>query len=96
MLLVSSGPFKINGVPIHGVNQTYVIATSIKVDISGVEVEKFDDKFFARDKKTRAKKTEGELFETGKEVLSMDHDPFVPDRPTAFTMYTPEFSFVRC
>jgi ribosomal protein L14E/L6E/L27E len=50
------------------VNQSYVIATSTKVDISGVKVEKFDDKYFAREKKTRVKKTEGELFETEKEV----------------------------
>jgi hypothetical protein len=58
------GPFKINGVPIRRVNQTYVIATSTKVDISGVNVEKFDDKYFAREKKQKAKKTEGELFDT--------------------------------
>lgn len=63
-----SGPFKINGVPICRVNQTYVIATSTKVDISGVDVAKFDDKYFAREKKQKVKKTEGELFETEKEV----------------------------
>lgn len=54
--------------PIRRVNQAYVIATSTKVDISGVKVDKFDDKYFARDKKAKAKKTEGELFETEKEV----------------------------
>jgi large subunit ribosomal protein L6e len=67
-LLLITGPFKINGVPIRRVNQTYVIATSTKVDISGVKVEKFDDKYFAREKKIRSKKTEGELFETEKEA----------------------------
>ncbi|KAL5665765.1 hypothetical protein ACJX0J_025873, partial [Zea mays] len=66
-LLLVSGPFKINGVPIRRVNQTYVIATSTKVDISGVDVAKFDDKYFAREKKQKVKKTEGELFETEKE-----------------------------
>ena len=49
-------------------NQTYVVATSTKVDISGVDVAKFDDKYFAREKKQKSKKTEGELFETEKEV----------------------------
>ncbi|TVU29457.1 hypothetical protein EJB05_21023, partial [Eragrostis curvula] len=63
-----SGPFKINGVPIRRVNQTYVIATSTKVDISGVDVSKYDDKYFARDKKKKVKKTEGELFDTEKEA----------------------------
>jgi large subunit ribosomal protein L6e len=67
-LLLVTGPFKVNGVPIRRVNQTYVIATSTKVDISGVDVSKFDDKYFARDKKTKVKKTEGELFETEKEA----------------------------
>ncbi|EEE61175.1 hypothetical protein OsJ_15159 [Oryza sativa Japonica Group] len=67
-LLLVTGPFKINGVPIRRVNQPYVIATSTKVDISGVNVEKFDDKYFSRDKKQKAKKTEGELFETEKEA----------------------------
>ncbi|XP_006647437.1 60S ribosomal protein L6-3-like [Oryza brachyantha] len=67
-LLLITGPFKVNGVPIRRVNQAYVIATSTKVDISGVKVDKFDDKYFARDKKAKAKKTEGELFETEKEA----------------------------
>jgi hypothetical protein len=59
------------------VNQSYVIATSTKVDISKVNVAKFDDKYFAREKKTRAKKTEGELFETEKEVYIHAHSFFV-------------------
>jgi large subunit ribosomal protein L6e len=75
-MLISSGPFKINGVPVRRVNQTYVIATSTKVDISCVKVDKFDDKYFAREKKTRAKKTEGELFETEKEVHIHEESPF--------------------
>jgi large subunit ribosomal protein L6e len=73
MLLFSLGPFKVNGVPIRRVNQSYVIATSTKVDISKVNMQKFDDKYFAREKKTRVKKTEGELFETDKEVYIPAH-----------------------
>ncbi|KAG8071246.1 hypothetical protein GUJ93_ZPchr0006g46171 [Zizania palustris] len=67
-LLLITGPFKINGVPIRRVNQAYVMATSTKVDISGVNLDKFDDKYFARDKRIKAKKTERELFETEKEA----------------------------
>ncbi|XP_002278032.1 60S ribosomal protein L6-1-like [Vitis riparia] len=65
-LLLITGPFKINGVPLRRVNQAYVIATSTKVDISKVNVEKFDDKYFAKEVQKK-KKGEGEFFEAEKE-----------------------------
>lgn len=68
-----TGPFKVNGVPLRRVNQAYVIGTSTKVDISGVNVEKFDDKYFAKEKKKKTKKTEGEFFETEKEVCCLQN-----------------------
>lgn len=63
-----TGPFKINGVPLRRVNQSYVIATSTKVDVSGVNIEKFDDKYFAKQVEKKKKKGEGEFFEAEKEV----------------------------
>ncbi|KAK6942025.1 Ribosomal protein L6, N-terminal [Dillenia turbinata] len=60
-------PFKINGVPLRRVHQAYVIATSTKVDISGVNAEKFDDKYFAKVAEEKKKKNEGEFFEAEKE-----------------------------
>jgi large subunit ribosomal protein L6e len=56
-LLLVSGPYKINGVPLRRVNQAYVIATSTKVDVTGVDVSSINDAYFARSKET---KTEGE------------------------------------
>ncbi|KAL5983296.1 60S ribosomal protein L6A [Asimina triloba] len=61
------GPFKVNGVPLRRVNQSYVIATSTKVDISGVNADKFDDKYFTKEARKKKKKTEGEFFEADKE-----------------------------
>ena len=49
-------------------NQSYVIATSTKVDISGVNIEKFDDNYFAKEVEKKKKKGEGEFFEAEKEV----------------------------
>ncbi|CAA6670181.1 unnamed protein product [Spirodela intermedia] len=66
-LLLVSGPFKVNGVPLRRVNQAYVIGTSTKVDISGVNVDKFDDKYFSKEvQRQKKKKTEGEFFEAEK------------------------------
>ena len=56
-LLLVSGPYKINGVPLRRVNQAYVIATSTKVDVSGVDVSAISDEYFARSKEAS---TEGE------------------------------------
>jgi len=47
-LLLVTGPYKINGVPLRRVNQAYVIGTSTKVDISGVDVSSINDAYFAR------------------------------------------------
>merc|ERR1712146_92785 len=49
-LLLVSGPYNVNGVPLRRVNQKYVIATSTNVDVKGVDVSKIDDAFFARGK----------------------------------------------
>jgi large subunit ribosomal protein L6e len=47
-LLLVSGPFSVNGVPLRRVNQAYVIATSAKIDVSSVDASKFDDSYFAK------------------------------------------------
>lgn len=57
-LLLVSGPYKINGVPLRRVNPAYVIATSTKVDVSSVDVSAITDEYFARSKD--APKADGE------------------------------------
>ncbi|CAF2064710.1 unnamed protein product [Brassica napus] len=66
-LLLVSGPFKINGVPLRRVNQSYVIGTSTKVGISGVSLDKFDDKYFGKVAEKKNKKGEGEFFQAEKD-----------------------------
>jgi len=63
-LLLVTGPYKVNGVPLRRVNQAYVIATSTQVDVSKIDVSKIDDAFFTRkrlNKKDAAAK-DGEAF----------------------------------
>lgn len=42
-----TGPYAINGVPLRRVNPAYVIATSTKVSLNGVQAN-VDDAFFKR------------------------------------------------
>ena len=63
-LLLVSGPFKINGVPLRRVDQTYVIATSTKVDVAGVDVSALKDSDFAKKHVAATKKSDGEFFKT--------------------------------
>jgi large subunit ribosomal protein L6e len=51
-----TGPYAINGVPLRRVNPAYVLATSTKVSLEGVNVN-VDDTFF----KTATKFTKNEL-----------------------------------
>ena len=62
-LLLVSGPYKINGVPLRRINQAYVIATSTKVDVSGVDVSKIDDAYFSRKADPAKAEGEDEFFE---------------------------------
>jgi len=70
--LVISGPYKYNGIPIRRVNPRYVIATSTKVNLSGVDaklLEKIDDaKLFARAARAKGSKSAGGFLGTSKEA----------------------------
>ena len=47
-LLLVTGPYKVNGVPLKRVNQAYTITTSTKINIGSVDVAKVDDALFKK------------------------------------------------
>ena len=66
-LLLVSGPYGVNGVPLRRVNQSYVIATSAKVAIGAVDA-KINDSFFGKAKVSKSqkkKKKEEDFFAEG-------------------------------
>lgn len=68
-LLLITGPFKINACPLRRISQRYVIGTQTRIDISDVKVpDTINDTYFRRERKKRAKKEEGDIFSTKKEV----------------------------
>ncbi|PAV20861.1 60S ribosomal L6 [Pyrrhoderma noxium] len=66
-LLLVTGPYKVNGVPLRRVNQAYVIATQTKVELGDFKVdEKVNDAYFAKSRASGAKSAEEEFFADGK------------------------------
>mmetsp|Transcript_101380 Transcript_101380/g.175077 ORF Transcript_101380/g.175077 Transcript_101380/m.175077 type:complete len:163 (-) Transcript_101380:60-548(-) len=55
-VLLVTGPYKVNGVPLRRVNRRYVICTSTHIDISSIDV-KVPSELFNKKKRLRANKT---------------------------------------
>ncbi|KAK2595230.1 60S ribosomal protein L6 [Conoideocrella luteorostrata] len=70
-VLLVTGPFKINGVPLRRVNSRYVIATSLKVDVSGLDTKKIEEiaqpKYFTAEK-SKDKASEEAFFKQGEKA----------------------------
>merc|ERR1712139_124770 len=50
-LLLVTGPYAVNGVPLRRVNQRFCIATSTKVDVKGADAAQVSDDYFKRESK---------------------------------------------
>lgn len=67
-LLLVTGPYKINGVPLKRVNPAYCIPTSSKLNVANVNVSSVDDAWFAKDKVVAGKKGEEAFFANSQKV----------------------------
>lgn len=66
-LLLITGPWKINGVPVRRVNQRYVIATRTKLDVASVKIDaSINDNYFRRIKAKTSK--DAGIFDVKKEA----------------------------
>ena len=68
-LLLVTGPYKINGVPLKRMPQKLTLATSKRIDLNGVDASKINDAYFGRDKKNKGTK-EQKFFADGKLEVS--------------------------
>merc|ERR1712147_552400 len=65
-LLLVTGPYKVNGVPLRRVPQSYVIATKTKINVDGLDIPaSFSEGMFAREGKK--KKSADAMFEEAAE-----------------------------
>nr|AGR45368.1 large subunit ribosomal protein 6 [Sudhausia crassa] len=67
-LLLVTGPHQWNNTPVRRIAQSFVIATSTKIDISGVKVpDHLNDEYFRRKHAKAAKGEQANIFAAGKE-----------------------------
>jgi len=64
-LLLVTGPYKVNGVPLRRINARFVIATSTKVSLPAMKLDKFDDAYFKKPASAKGKQGEEEFFAAG-------------------------------
>ena len=62
-LLLVTGPYKINGVPLKRINQAYVIATSTVVKIDASAFKNVEDAYFLKSKVRKQKTADNQFFE---------------------------------
>ena len=77
-LLLVTGPYKVNGVPLKRVNQAYTLTTSTKVDLKGVDAAKITDATFKKEKKAK-KAGESKFFNEAAKVCNTRAKPVLEE-----------------
>eukprot|EP00929_Paragymnodinium_shiwhaense_P109629 TRINITY_DN760_c0_g4_i1.p1 TRINITY_DN760_c0_g4~~TRINITY_DN760_c0_g4_i1.p1 ORF type:complete len:205 (-),score=61.71 TRINITY_DN760_c0_g4_i1:48-584(-) len=71
-LLLVTGPYAVNGVPMKRVNQRFCIATSTKVDLKGAKCDSITDASWLRKKEKSKKGEEGFFYKKGESTAIPD------------------------
>jgi len=89
-LLLVTGPYVINGVPLRRVNPAFVIATSTKVDISGVHLpENLNDAYFRRLTQKKGKSEPEQRFENAEKPKKEVNPQRVADQKVVDDLLVP-------
>jgi large subunit ribosomal protein L6e len=86
MLLVS-GPYKLNGVPLRRINQAYVMPTRTTVSLEGVDVSKVEDAYFIKRKTASVKKSDDSAFFKGEAELSEADKKAIQEKRAAQSVF---------
>merc|ERR1712217_477667 len=73
-LLLVTGPYAVNGVPLRRVNQKFCIVTSTKVDVKGVDAASVDDAYFARETAAKKGKADSTVFAASQEKTGISQE----------------------
>ena len=96
-LLLVTGPYKVNGVPLKRVNQAYVIPTSTKVELgsAAAAAAKIDDAFFAKLNQKKAKAAESQFFTKPTEISEADKKKIVEKKQNQVKFDAPLIEAVK-
>ena len=71
-LLLVTGPYKLNGVPLKRVSQAYVIPTSTVVPLTGLKLDALNDDYFKRAKAVKTGTGKDTLFKSRTELTAAE------------------------
>ena len=71
-LALVTGPYKLNGVPLRRISQSYLLVTQTKVNVNENSFTEIDDSLFKKPKLTKESKDKKFFDETGKRIVELN------------------------